>query len=265
MLATANGLLYVGLALLLGGAFTRRVLTPAHPGLWVLILGLGLIVSGAGLTLWSALAAVGLTSPSDLLASLTQLAAGRALLVMLIGALALLAAELSAWPARTLLVAAAVTLWGVAGAGHGGTHGPTVRLLHATHAGAMCVWLGGVLALATWRGAGPDDARRFTPIATTSVSTLAVTGVFATLEHAGRLWGVWESEYGRVLLVKLAVMTLTLLSALWSRQALARTRSVRQALGLEVALLVAVLGVTSVLSQTAPPTHDMEHRQMDGR
>ncbi|MFC4425459.1 copper resistance D family protein [Deinococcus navajonensis] len=231
------------------------------------MLGLGLVLVAAGTTLnlWSTLAGLGFTAPEDVLAYLTQTSSGRALVLLLIGALLLLASEVSEWPLVCALLAAALALWGVAGAGHGAVHGPAVRFVHAVHAGAMCGWIGGVTALLTLRGVTRDDAQRFTPIATACVTTLAVTGTLATLEHTGRLWGVWESPYGRVLIVKLGLVACTLLAALWVRRTFQRGRSPRVHLLLEATLLLAVLGATAVLSSTPLPVHDMTQMDMQGR
>ncbi|MDB5043965.1 MAG: hypothetical protein JWQ08_15 [Deinococcus sp.] len=263
LLTLAKGLLYGGVVLLVGGVFTRRQLTPAHPARRVLGGGGLLLLLGVFLTLLGTLAVVGFTAPADYLDYLTQTGAGRALMVVLIGGLLMLATELGQWPRALAAVSAAVLLWGLAGVGHGATHGPTVRLLHVVHAGAMCVWVGGVLALLTLRGAGQAHAARFTPIATACVLTLALTGTFATLEHAGTLWGVWNSSYGVTLLVKLALVAAALLAALFARRAFAQTRGVRPQLALELTLLVCVLAVTATLSETPPPTH--EPGQMPGQ
>ncbi|PNY79947.1 hypothetical protein CVO96_18200 [Deinococcus koreensis] len=260
----ARALLYLGLVLLLGGVFARRRLTPAHPGGRVLAGGLALLGLGVGLSVWSTLSALGFTAPADALEYLTQTTSGWALVVVLIGAALMLSAELTASSAAVLLVAAGITLWGLAGAGHGSAHGPGVRLLHAVHAGAMTVWLGGVLALATLPSADARHAARFTPIATACVLTLGFTGMVATLEHAGRLWGVWDSGYGRVLMVKLALVALALVSALLTRRAFARAAPVRRVLALEVALLIAVLGATATLAGTPPPAEGQMPMEMDG-
>jgi putative copper resistance protein D len=262
LLILAKGLLYAGVVLLVGGIFTRHSITPAHPARRVLGLGGLLLALGVFLTLLGTLAVVGFTAPADYLDYLTQTGAGRALMLLLIGALLLLAAELGQWPRLLTAAAAAITLWGLAGVGHGASHGPTVRLLHVVHAGAMCLWVGGVLALLTLRGAGQAHAARFTPVATACVSTLALTGTFATLEHTGTLWGVWNSSYGVTLMVKLGLVALALLAAVLARRAFARTRGIRPQL--ELLLLVGVLTVTATLSETPPPTHEPGQMNMEG-
>ncbi|UQN06036.1 CopD family protein [Deinococcus sp. QL22] len=264
LLILAKGLLYAGVVLLVGGIFTRRELTPAHPARRILGVGGLLLLVGVFLTLLGTLAVVGFTAPADYLDYLTQTGAGRALTLLLIGGLLLLAAELGQWPRPLTAAAAALTLWGLAGVGHGATHGPTVRLLHVVHAGAMCIWVGGVLALLTLRGAGPQHAARFTPVATACVFALALTGTFATLEHAGTLWGVWNSSYGVTLMVKLGVVALALLAALLARRAFARALGIRPQLALELTLLVGVLAVTATLSETPPPTHESGQMNMEG-
>lgn len=264
LLILAKGLLYAGAVLLVGGIFTRRELTPAHPARRVLGVGGLLLALGVFLTLVGTLAVVGLTAPTDFLDYLTQTGAGRALTVVLIGGLLLLAAELGQWPRPLTAAAAALTLWGLAGVGHGASHGPTVRLLHVIHAGAMCLWVGGVLALLTLRGAGQAHAARFTPVATACVFTLALTGTFATLEHTGRLWGVWDSTYGVTLMIKLGLVAAALVAALVARRAFVRVRGIRPQLALELVLLVGVLAVTATLSETPPPTHDAGQMNMEG-
>ncbi len=264
LLVLAKGLLYGGTVLLIGGAFTRRQLTPAHPGRPLLGVGGVMLALGVISMLLGTLAVAGFTAPADYLDYLTQTGVGRALMLVLIGGLLVLAAEVGGWPRLLAALAAAITLWGLAGIGHGGTHGPTVRLLHVVHAGAMSLWVGGVLALLTVRGVEQAHAARFTPIATACVFTLALTGTFATLEHAGTLWGVWNSTYGVTLLVKLALVVLTLLAAVLARRAFTQSTGIRPRLALEVTLLVAVLAATATLSQTAPPTHDSGGMNMEG-
>lgn len=85
--------------------------------------------------------------------------------------------------------------------------------LHVLAAGA---WMGSLLlilaagipaalarrdshAIVTW-------VRRFSPVALTCGAILAATGTFAAWLHIGSIPGLWSTTYGRVLLVKLAVL-----------------------------------------------------------
>lgn len=216
LLALTKLLIYAGTALLIGGVVARRSVTPLHPALLWPGLSSVLILGGTALNVALPLRTLGFTAPADVLNYLTSTGSGRAGLTLALGALLLLDAEVSGWPRPLLVGAAAVTLWRLAGTRHGGTHGPTVRLLHAVHARAMGGWIGGVLALLTLRRAGPHDAQRFTPVATGCVGVLGVTGVFASWEHAGGLGAVLNTPYGWTLLLKLAVVLLTLAAAVLS-------------------------------------------------
>ncbi|WP_158263833.1 CopD family protein [Deinococcus arcticus] len=176
------------------------------------------------------------------------------MLTLLLGTALLLAGALARWPTWLCLMAAGTLLWGLGGLGHGATHAPSVRLLHAAHAGAMAVWLGGVLTLVS----GPDERlpalARFGPVATVCVLVLGVTGVVASWEHAGGMPTI-GSRYGRVLLLKLAFVGAALVVAGLLRRSLARQGRVDAWLGLELALLSLILAVTASLSVTPTPAH----------
>ncbi|MFC3834237.1 CopD family protein [Deinococcus rufus] len=258
--ALLTALSYAGLALLLGSVLARRWLTPGQPGLGPGAAGLALLLlAWAGQTTVT-LHALGMTAAPDVLAYVTSTATGRAMLTGLLGATLLLAVEVAAWPTVLALLAAGVTVWGAAGVGHGDGHGTWVRTLHAAHAAAMTVWVGGVLSLVTVRPLGPALARRFTPAALGSVVVLAATGILMATEHLTALREWTASAYGQTLLVKLGLVALALLAAVLVRRAFARRRGARIQLVREALLLVAVLGITAVLANSAPPGgHDSGH------
>ena len=247
--------LYLGAALLVGGVAARRLLMPGHPGFGWLGAGLALLLVGGGAGVFITLATLGFTAPADILDYLTGTVAGRAVLVSWIGGLVLLAAELAGLSRLSALGASGVLLWGLAGMGHGGSHGQAVHVLHALHAGAMCLWVGGVLALLTRAGASAAQARRFTPYALGAVLTLGGSGVWMSLKHAGNPLELSTSAYGRTLLLKVAVVGLALLAAVLVRRAFATGQGVRRRLTAEALTLLAVLGVTAALSGQPPPMH----------
>ena len=260
MSALLTALTYAGVALLLGGALARRWLTPGQPGLAPGAAGLALLLLGWAGQVTITLNSLGMTAAPDILAYVTTTGTGRAMLTGLLGATLLLAVEVAAWPAVLTVLAAGVTVWGMAGVGHGDGHGAWVRTLHAAHAAAMTVWVGGVLALVTVRPLGPELARRFTPAALGSVTVLAGTGVLMATEHLQTLQAWTVSAYGQTLLVKIGLVALALLAAVVVRRAFVRRRGVRVHLAREALLLVAVLSVTAVLATSAPPGgHDRGH------
>ena len=100
----------------------------------------------------------------------------------------------------------------------------TIRVfLHVT---AATVWVGGQLTLAGLvpglRALGPDApravARRFNRIAWPAFGVLVATGIWNVLDLAPD----WSSDYGRTVMVKIAVVAASGLSALL--HARARTR-----------------------------------------
>ncbi|MHA0039713.1 CopD family protein [Deinococcus sp. PESE-13] len=238
-------LLFLGLALLLGGAAARRWLAPV-PLRW-LSAGLALLFVGAGLSVYQPLRELGLLAPADVLDYLTAVSAGRAALVLLLAATLFLVAEVQKLPALILAGLGGWALWGMAGIGHGGVHGDVVRGLHALHAGAMSIWLGGLGALL--RVPAPDRlavARRFSPVAAACVGLLVLTGLGMSLEHIHSLRVLQSTPYGQTLLLKLLAFVGVLGAAFAVRRSLAGTGPGRR-LGLEVLALVAVLLLTARL------------------
>jgi len=112
---------------------------------------------------------------------------------------------------------------------------------------------------------GPDGSLlptlvpRFSPVAVASVATLVITGVLAAWIHLGSLSALVGSHYGRLLLLKVAVVLVVLgLGAVnWRRLTplLGETsgqRGMRRAATLEFVLANVVLLVTALLVRTSP-------------
>ena len=254
LLLLAKWLIYLGAALLVGGVAARSWRPDGQPGMRPLALGAGLLLAGSAAQVLLTLHALGYLTLPDVPAYLQQTVPGRAVLTLLLGTALLLAGALARWPTWLCLAAAGTLLWGLGGLGHGATHGPSVRLLHAVHAGAMAVWLGGVLTLVSRPEERLPALARFGPVATVCVLVLGVTGVVASWEHAGGMTTT-DSRYGRVLLLKLAFVGAVLVVAGLLRRSLARQRRVDAWLGLELALLSLILAVTASLSVTPTPAH----------
>jgi copper transport protein len=168
-------------------------------------------------------------------------------------------------------------------AGHARTQSPELVLFPANviHVSAMSLWIGGLVLLvlavpaATARLAAPEKSRllaaallRFSPLALAAVIALAATGVTQSIVYLDALDDLVDTAFGRAVLIKAALLCLLVglgalnrrrllpdLSGIVKRregpgrpgQVLART------LRAEVALIVAVLGVTAALVSYAPP------------
>lgn len=146
------------------------------------------------------------------------------------------------------------------------------------HTGAAAAWMGALaLILAGTRGQ-PDGTvllaaqlRAFSPVAIVSVGLLLFMGIVLSGYHVHEIPALWESRYGRTLLLKIGVALGVLGIGLrnWRRGLPAigtgpsapdpaATASVRRAATLEVALAAVVLLVTAVLVATPVPpgAHD---------
>jgi copper transport protein len=157
---------------------------------------------------------------------------------------------LASWLVPAGLASTAVT---IAAAGHGGTTGPLGLGVHALHALAAGLWVGGLVVLvALRRSVEPRSLHRFSTLAMASVLILIVTGILNSLRH---LTGLEQllSDYGLALVLKILLVAGTLTAAAVSRWRLRQKRIPLWSVRVEAAMTVAVLAITALLSTTAPP------------
>ncbi len=170
----------------------------------------------------------------------------------------------SRWPLTLPLLPGAVALALHAGAGHavaGGDIWLFVSVLAHVLAGAA--WIGGLPALLLAL-AGPDPARlvaRYTWFGLGCVLVVVVTGIAQSLALAGGVLGLIGTDYGHVLLLKMALLGLLLLLALRHRFVLspklpASLPTLRRSVLMETGIGVAVLCAASLLSSLPPGAHD---------
>ncbi|MBY8880157.1 copper resistance CopC/CopD family protein, partial [Actinacidiphila acidipaludis] len=137
-----------------------------------------------------------------------------------------------------------------------------VTTLHVT---AMAVWAGGVACLLVLMIRRPEAAgvavvaRRFSRVALAAVVVLAATGLWQACREVGSVDALTGTHYGRLLLVKVALVLAVLAAAAHSRTRVGRRRGapaavsgVRGSLLVELAGITAVLVVTVLLIGTAP-------------
>lgn len=156
------------------------------------------------------------------------------------------------WPRRAVAVASGVVLVvATAASGHAvsGDFRSLAVFSTAVHVLAMAVWVGGLLsAVLVWR----DPRRtqllaRFSGVALGAVAVLAVTGIFQAWRGIDPLPALWTTTWGRLLLLKLALVALALGAAVTVRRA-----GHGRALKSELALQTAVLAVTAALAGVTP-------------
>lgn len=131
-------------------------------------------------------------------------------------------------PRWWLVTATAVALGIVASpalAGHSaaGDHVALAGITSTVHVAAMAIWLGGLAMMAAIVVRGSeidalrDVVRRFSRAAMWCVLALIVTGAFQTWRDVRTLDGLRDTDFGRILVVKLVVFAAMALFAVFSR------------------------------------------------
>jgi putative copper export protein len=105
-----------------------------------------------------------------------------------------------------------------------------------------------------------DLVNAFSPTALVFASLAGLTGVFAAWMHLQRVDALWTSDYGRALILKLAVLSVVAGTGAYNwlrvRQALGDelgARRVRRSASIEITVAAVVLGITAVLVATSTP------------
>jgi copper transport protein len=111
-----------------------------------------------------------------------------------------------------------------------------------------------------------DLVNAFSPTALTCAGLVGVTGVIATWLHVGSIPGLWQTTYGRTLLVKLAVVSIVAGTGAYHWLRVKPTlghvegaHRVRRSAFVELAIGLVVLAVTAVLVAT-PTAMDLAAR-----
>jgi copper transport protein len=206
----------------------------------------------------------------------TTSAAGTLALAAAGGLLLVLGGRLPRASGRVVgLTGALVAVASVLPTGHTRTYGPSwlVVGLDLVHAATAAVWFGGLVGLAVHlvrarrSAADPVPAAavvaRFSTLAGALVGLLGLSGVGLAVIILGSFRAALGTDYGHALLVKLALVGVIALLAVWNRVHLvkavqrrtppeAQWRRLRGAVLDEAALLVAVLAVTGLLTMQSP-------------
>jgi copper transport protein len=183
--------------------------------------------------------------------------------------------------AALLLAAGLVVTPGLSG--HASVSGPLSIVADAAHVLAAGVWTGGlafvVIGLVLSRGnrweLAATSVPRFSTLAVGSVAILIVAGTLNGYLQVRAWRGLWETEYGILLLVKIGlVLPLLALGAYNNRYAVPRLRE-RIASGLErrrfmrfagaeLVVMVAVIGVTAALVNAPPARTEVQMHEASG-
>jgi len=177
------------------------------------------------------------------------------------------------------LAAAAAVLAVPGAAGHAAQTAPrgVALTLDWLHLISGAVWIGGLVGLLVLWSSLPRARRiaglsvcvpRFSNVALVSVLVLLGTGTWATVLHLPVLAALWETSYGKVILLKIGLLFLAVLLAAVNllrskpRLVAARTRAelgepaarlLRRLVGGEAAILAGAVFAAATLSSLAPP------------
>ncbi|ANW19317.1 copper resistance CopC/CopD family protein [Streptomyces clavuligerus] len=126
----------------------------------------------------------------------------------------------------TVVAAGIAATWALSEHASTGIQTGLAMPLDVLHLLAVACWLGGLAALLTALhrvpSFGADAARRFSRVAFASVVVLAVTGLYQSWRQLGSWSALTGTEYGRWLLVKVALVAVMLGVARYSRTWTAR-------------------------------------------
>jgi copper transport protein len=267
----ADGLVYAGMVLLVGvtaaaavwwpwALGTRRLRATVRTGWLLAVVGTAaaLLLQGpravdAGWAGVAGLAGIGETFGG---AFGWELVARLLLLVLVLPLMPRLRGRVGAAVGVALLVTVALT-------GHEavGDAVPLAMTAAVLHLAAMCVWLGGLVALLAV--VGRDDRvaaslRTWSPTAYGCVAVLVVTGEYQASRQLAPLQALWTTSYGVVLLVKLLVVAAMVAAAAFAQRRVQAGEggdvvvAVRRSVRVEAALAVVVVAVTAVLVSEPP-------------
>src|SRR5258708_9837592 len=251
---------------------------------WVLVLAKNLSDGRVTAVLWDGIVWIVLTKTGFGVAW-----AARFALVVMIGTCLPITSERPSALRRWAAAFAAACLVGALGfAGHAGAGTGITGLVHlaadVAHLVAVAAWLGALVPLALLlhaAGHSPDQSsmtiarratQRFSTLGVASVSTLVVTGIVNTWVLAGSVSALLDTDYGRLLLAKVALFVVMVATAAVNRLVLtprlvqevdlvvgwAAMQRLRNNSLIEAAIGVIILVIVAVLGTLPPALHDVE-------
>jgi copper transport protein len=213
---------------------------------------------------------VSATELSQVLGSPYGLALTARLAILVIAAVLLppaLRGEATRGRALTLLGLAlgGLTTWPLTGHAVASPLPGVIVAADVVHLAAMAVWLGGLATLAVFllRRAHPRVLGVLLPVwsrwAAIAVVWLVAGGAVQAVVQVGSVPALWRTDYGRLLLAKLAILAVTLVAANYARLFVRRAQvraqgpaKLRRSVGIEVVATAVVLGLSAVLVQVNP-------------
>jgi putative copper resistance protein D len=241
-----------------------------------LVTGLSVLALGAGaLQILLSAASMGNDAAGafdgSLLTLVWQAGAGRATLLRVIGLMLAAGFASSNRMAWLAVLGGALAVASFAWTGHARALGPgaAAMILHGVHLLAAAFWLGALAPLLIVAADGPRLGRaaaRFGRLALSMVGALLAAGLVLLGLLLGRLDALWSSDYGRLVIVKLALVAVLLGFAAFNKLRLtprlaagdvAAVGQMRRSIVAELILAGLILTVTAAFTTlTGPPALD---------
>ena len=161
-----------------------------------------------------------------------------------------------AWWQNSAVVVSAVTVLTFSVSGHSSAESwPMVFVVvDAVHFGAIAAWVGGLVSLYVLRRNEEVDVMRFSRMATRALPVVLVTGVAQGLHLMEGAGDLTSTRYGQMLLAKVVLFAVLALAGAAARQRIVSgsVTPIASILRLDVAVVLVVLAITSVLVGTPP-------------
>jgi copper transport protein len=237
--------------------FLAGILVAGGGALFRLVVGIGrerILLAGFLLAFFGG---TGLLSSHAALSSRFGLAVGIATTVAAVGAAAAAISTVEPSAATTAWLCGLLVLPAPSFAGHALDPGrPRIEVLvDVLHVVAAAAWFGGLVQLAFVLRHDPDSGRRFSLLAVGAVVALSATGIARAFGELDGVSQVWSTGYGRLLIVKTALLGL-LVSLGWiNRYRLLPRRATGAIAGVvraEILLLAGLVVAVALLTDTRP-------------
>ncbi|MFI5892291.1 copper resistance CopC/CopD family protein [Actinoplanes sp. NPDC051513] len=167
--------------------------------------------------------------------------------------------------ALAVLALGGLVTWPLTGHAAASPLSPAIVASDVVHMAAMGVWIGGLITLSVFllRRTDPRVLGVVLPAwsrwAALSVVWLVAGGVVQAVVQVGSVPALWRTDYGRLLIAKVAVLALVLGTAFFARRMVNRRQVVTagparmlRAVGIEVLATAVILGLSAVLVQVNP-------------
>jgi copper transport protein len=260
--ALGRGIAFLGLALALGGALVVFALGSGGPanarGRTVVFSGVGVLLAGSVMVLLMQGPYASGGPVTDAFSSLSFSLGtrfGHAIVARLLLAVAFLVLLLRGLRVHAALCGVALIFtWTLVDHSRTGVQTWLGVPVASVHLLAMALWFGGLVVVLACGAEAP--LARFSRVALACFVVLAITGVYLAYRQSGELGALPATIFGRLLLVKAAVVAGIVALAYFSRRAVQRRSTPRRTVASEAFLGIAALGLTAVLVNTAPARVD---------